>query len=106
MVPVLLGDCWSVVEERYDKREKAPNAKGLKINVSKTKAFRIGMRTITKVDPCAVCGKKVGRYFMKRVVSRKWVHKNARQCKEVAYKYKISNAKVVYQLCRIVLKRK
>ena len=66
---VLLGDRWWEVEESYCKGKKALNNKGLKIYVSKIKEFYTGQRTISasKIDPCSVCGKRVGCSFIKCV---------------------------------------
>ena len=43
---VLLGDSWSVVEERNGKWKNALKDKSLKLNVSKAKAFHTEQRTI------------------------------------------------------------
>ena len=42
--------------------EKNLNDEGLTTNVGKTKAFDTGQRTIftSRIDPCVMCGKKVG----------------------------------------------
>ena len=58
---VLLGDRWSKVEEKYGKWKKTLNNKGLKINVSKTKAFHSVQKTpsVAKIDLCAVFHKKI-----------------------------------------------
>ena len=60
-------DCWSEVERRSSKWKRALQEKGLKINVNKTKAFYTGniMINQSKVDPCAVCGKRVGNNSIK-----------------------------------------
>ena len=72
---VLLEDCWSEVERRYSKWKRALQEKGSKINVNKTKVFYTGniMIHLAKVDPCAVCGKRVGNNSCEKCT--KWVHK-------------------------------
>jgi len=75
---VLLGDSWQEVRERYARWKKALEAKGLKVNVSKTKVFCTGERTTMTLavkDPCSVCGRGVQRNSIKCLKCRKWVHK-------------------------------
>ena len=74
---MLLGDCWYEIERRYFTWKRALQEKGLKINVNKTKTFYTGNILITqsKVDPCAVCGKRVGNNSTKCEKCSKWVHK-------------------------------
>lgn len=74
---VLIGESWTEVEERYAKWKIALKEKGLKINVSKTKAFCTGEEIITPSQkyPCSVCGRRVGSNSIKCGVCTKWVHK-------------------------------
>ena len=39
---VIIGDSWEEVEEKYVKWKGALESKGLKVNINKTKAMRVG----------------------------------------------------------------
>ena len=64
---VLISDNWEEIESRYTRWKKVLQEKGMKINVSKTKAFytrRNFVRMQMQKYPCSVCGKGVGRNSM------------------------------------------
>ena len=59
---VLLGESWEEVSAKYAAWKSALESKGLKVNVSKTKAMRLGgKKTIVDAerDLYAICGKRV-----------------------------------------------
>ena len=72
---VLLGE---EVGNRYREWKEALEGKGLKVNVQKTKAMKLGGKKEMKaaeVDPCAVCRRRVMRNSIRCTVCGGWVHK-------------------------------
>ena len=75
---VLLGKSWEEVGNRYCEWKEALEGKGLKVNVQKTKAMKLGGKKEVKaavVDPCAVCRRRVMRNSICCTVCGGWVHK-------------------------------
>ena len=76
---VIVGDSWEDVGEKYVRWKEALESKGLKVNVGKTKAMRVGKRKIkeayTTVDPCAICGRRVMSNSIQCTDCLAWVHK-------------------------------
>ena len=75
---VLLGESWEEVGNRYREWKEALEGKGLKVNVQKTKAMKLGGKKEMKaaeVDPCAVCRRRVMRNSIHCTVCGGWVHK-------------------------------
>ena len=75
---LLMGESLNEIEVKYRKWKEALHGKGLKINVSKTRAMIItGERTkkIAKIDPCTWCGKRVQSNSIKCKSCNGWVHK-------------------------------
>ena len=75
---VLLGESWEEVGNRYREWKEALEGKGLKVNVQKTKAMKLGGKKEMKaaeVDPCAVCRRRVMRNSIRCTVCGGWVHK-------------------------------
>ena len=75
---VLLGKSWEEVGNRYCEWKEALEGKGLKVNVQKTKAMKLGGKKEVKaavVDPCAVCRRRVMRNLICSTVCGGWVHK-------------------------------
>ena len=51
--------------------------KGLRVNVDKTKGIQLLFRkksSVSKVDPCGVCGERVGCNFIQCMKCQRWVH--------------------------------
>ena len=75
---VLLGESWEEVGNRYREWKEALEGKGLKVNVQKTKAMKLGGKKEMKaaeVNPCAVCRRRVMRNSIRCTVCGGWVHK-------------------------------
>ena len=76
---VIMGDSWEEVEERYVRWKGALESRGLKVNVNKTKAMRVGTKSpkgmVSAIDPCAICGKRVMRNSIQCMKCGYWVHK-------------------------------
>ena len=76
---LVLGESWGEVPAaKYAAWKSALESKGLKVNVSKTKAMKLGgKKTIVDAerDSCAICGKRVMRNLIQCTQCMKWVHK-------------------------------
>ena len=75
---MLLGESWEEVGNRYREWKEVLEGKGLKVNVQKTKAMKLGGKKGMKaaeVDPCAVCRRRVMRNSIHCTVCGGWVHK-------------------------------
>ena len=75
---VLIGETVTEIEERYKQWKRALHAKGLKINVAKTKVMVVDgqkKKRSAKLDPCAVCGARVCRNSIRCTICKRWVHK-------------------------------
>ena len=60
---VLSGESLNEVMDKYGRWWNAVEGKGLRVKVDKTKGMQLlfGMKSIvSKVDPCGVCGERVG----------------------------------------------
>ena len=60
---VFRGESSNVVVGKYGRWKKAVEGKGLRVNVDKTKCLQLlfGKKSsVLKVDPCGVCGERVG----------------------------------------------
>ena len=60
---VLMSESLENLRERFQRWRRALEGKGLKVNVGKTKMMMSGTEseiTSSKIDPCGVCGKRVG----------------------------------------------
>ena len=61
--PVLCGESLNEVMDKYGRWKNAVEGKGLRVNVDKTKGMHLlfGKKSsVSKVDPCGVCGEQVG----------------------------------------------
>ena len=60
---------------------------GLKVNLGKTKVVLVsgaeGEVTMSKVDPCGICGKRVMANSVLCVKCRKWIHRRCAKVKGV-----------------------
>ena len=60
---VLCGESLNEVMGKYGRWKNAVEGKSLKVNVNKSKGMQLLFGTkssISKVDPCGVCGERVG----------------------------------------------
>jgi len=74
---VLMADSMEELQRKYKKWKDALECRGLRINVGKTKIMiGDGVKHVCKsnIDPCAVCGKRVGRNSIKCNKCGFWVH--------------------------------
>ena len=72
---LFIGESMEEIEEKW---KKALHRKGLKINVAKTKVMIVArekIKRMARVDPCALCGKRVHRNSIKCKTCSGWVHK-------------------------------
>ena len=61
--PVLMSESMDDLWERFQRWRSALEGKGLKVNVGKTKMMVSGTQgeiVLSKIDPCGICGKRVG----------------------------------------------
>ena len=73
---VLMSESLEDLRERFQRR-RALEGKGLKVNVGKTKMMMSGTEgeiTSSKMDPCGVCGKRVGSNAVCCTQCMKWIH--------------------------------
>ena len=80
---VLCGESLNEVMDRYGKWENAAEEKGLRMTVDNTKGMQLlfGKKSIVlKVDPCGVCGERVGCNSIQCTKCQRWVH---RRCSDV-----------------------
>ena len=79
---VLMSESLEDLRERFQRWRRALEGKGLKVNVGKTKMMVSGTEgkiTSSKIDPCGVCGKRVGS----NAVCMKWIHGRCTKMKKV-----------------------
>ena len=80
---VLCGESLNEVMDSYGKWENAAEEKGLRMTVDNTKGMQLlfGKKSIVlKVDPCGVCGERVGCNSIQCTKCQRWVH---RRCSDV-----------------------
>ena len=70
------------VMRKYRMWKSALESKGLRVNVGKTKGMGDfpSVTRIAAVDPCGVCGTRVGRNSIMCTLCRKWVHGRCTGC--------------------------
>ena len=74
---VLMSESLEDLRERFQRWKRALEGKGLKVNVGKTKMMVSGTEgevTSSKIDPCGVCGKRVGSNAVCCIQCMKWIH--------------------------------
>ena len=80
---VLCGESLNEVMDKHGRWKNAVEGKGLKVNVDKTKGMRLLLEkksSVSKVDPCGVCGEWVGCNSIQCTKYQRWVH---RRCSDV-----------------------
>ena len=74
---VLMSETMEGLRKKFWKCKVALESKGLKVNLEKTKVVVSGAEgevSVSKVDPCGVCGKRVMANSVLCVKCRKWIH--------------------------------
>ena len=74
---VLTSETMDGLREKFWKWKEAFESKGLKVNLGETKVVVSGAEgevTVSKVDPCGICGKRVMANSVLCVKCRKWIH--------------------------------
>ena len=80
---VLCGESLNDVMDKYKRWKNAVEGKGLRVNVDKTKGMQLSFgkkSRVSKVDPCGVCGERVGCNSIQCTKCQRWVH---RRCSDV-----------------------
>ena len=74
---MLMSESLEDLRERFQRWRSALEGKGLKVNVGKTKMMVSGTEgeiALSKIDPCGVCGKRVGSNAVCCTQCTKWMH--------------------------------
>ena len=74
------------LRERCQRWRSALKDKGLKVNVGKNKMMVSEMEgeiVLSKIDPCGICGKRVGSNAMCCIQCTKWIHGRCAKMKKV-----------------------
>ena len=80
---VLCGESFNDVMGKYKRWKSAVEGKGLRVNVDKTKGMQLSFgkkSSVSKVDPCGVCGERAGCNSIQCTKCQRWVH---RRCFDV-----------------------
>ena len=80
---VLCGESLNEVMGKYGRWKNAVEGKGLRVNADKTEGMQLlfGKKSsVSKVDPCGVCGERVGCNSIQCTKCQRWVH---RPCSDV-----------------------
>ena len=83
---VLMSKTKAVLREKFWKWKEAFESKGLKVNIERTKVIVSGAEgevSVSKVDPCGNCGKRVMTNSLLCVKCRKWIHGRCAKAKRV-----------------------
>ena len=74
---VLMSESLEDLRERFQRGRSALEDKGLKVNVGKTKMMVSGTEgesVLSNVDPCGICGNRVGSNAVCCSWCMKWIH--------------------------------
>ena len=74
---VLYGESINDVMGKYKRWKNAVEGKGLRVNVDKAKGMQLSFgkkSSVSKVDPCRVCGERVGCNSIQCTKCQRWVH--------------------------------
>ena len=86
---ILTSETIEGLRAKFWKRKKAFESKGLKVNLRKAKVVVSGAEgevTVSKIDPCGICGKRVRANSVLCVKYRKWIHGRCAKVKRVTLK--------------------
>ena len=101
---LLCGESLNEVMDKYGRWKNAVEGKGLRVNVDKTKVMQLFFRkksSVSKVDPCHVCGEQVGCNSIQCTKCPRWVH---HCCSDVPRQVSLLSCQDVF-LCRTCLGR-
>ena len=74
----LCGESLNDVTDKYKRWKNAVEGKGVRVNVDKTKGMQLSFgkkSSVSKVDPCGVCGERVGCNSIQCTKCQRWVHR-------------------------------
>ena len=83
---VLTGETVEGLREKFWKWKEAFESKGLNVNLGKTKVVVSGAEdevSVSKVDPCGICEKRVMENSVLCLKCRKWIHGRCAKVKTV-----------------------
>ena len=83
---VLTSETMEGLGEKVWQWKEALDSKGLKVNLGRTKLVVSGAEaevTVSKIDPCGICGKRVMANSVLCVKCRKWIHGRCAKVKRV-----------------------
>ena len=83
---VLTSKTMEGLRETFWKWKEAFESRGLKVNLRKTKVVVSGAEgevTVSRIDPCGICGKRVMANSVLCVKCRKWIHGRCAKVKRV-----------------------
>ena len=83
---VLMSETMEGMRGKFWKWKEAFESKGLKVNLGKTKVVVSGAEgevSVSKVDPCGICGKRVMANSVLCVKCGKWIHGRCTKVKRV-----------------------
>ena len=83
---VLMSESLEDLRKRFQRWRSVLEGKGLKVIVGKTKMLVSKTEreiVLSKIDPCGICGKKVGSNDACCTQCRKWIHERCTKMKKV-----------------------
>ena len=83
---MLMSESLEDLRKRFQRWRRALEGKGLKVNVGKTKMMVNGTEgeiTSSKIDPCGICGKRVGSNAVCCTQCMRWIHGRCTKMKKV-----------------------
>ena len=99
---VLCGESLNDVMDKYKRWKNAVEGKGLRVNVDKTKGMQLSFgkkSSVSKVDPCGVCGERVGCNSIQCMKCERWIH---RRCSDVPRQLSLVLCRDIF-VCRTCL---
>ena len=100
---VLCGESLNDVKDKYKRWKNEVEGKGLRVNVDKTKDMQLSFgkkSSVSKMDPCGVCGERVGCNFIQCTKCQRWVH---RRCSDVPRQVSLLSSRGIF-VCRTCLR--
>ena len=83
---VLMSESLDELREKFQRWRSALEDKGLKMNVGKTKMMVSGTEgeiVVSKIDPCGICGKRIGSNAVCCTQCTKWIRERCTKMKQV-----------------------
>ena len=100
---VLCGESLNDVIDKYKRWKNAVEGNGLRVNVDKTKGMQLSFgkkSSLSKVDPCGVCGERVGCNSIQCMKCQRWVHG---RCSDVPRQVNLLSCRDIF-VCRTCLR--